>query len=119
MVMTKSCTRRYPYSIVGIDLCSLLWNMLERRALHPHLYQLSMPISLQNFMDIFCKLLYCMSISNGTLGVRFCGITILEHSYFQCYENYHDHNYYRLLHLILQYVVYNLTDAIVSCVNSS
>ena len=47
---------RYPYSIVGIDLTSLMWNMLERRALHPHLYQLATPISLQNFMNLFCEL---------------------------------------------------------------
>ena len=79
MVMAKSYAHRYPYSIVGIDLSSLLWNMLERRALNPHLYQLAMPISLQNFMDIFCKLLYFVWAGQMVAIIGMSNCEILRH----------------------------------------
>jgi len=48
-------TPRYPYAIVGIDLASMIWDMLERRVLYPHLYKTAPPISLQHVMELFCE----------------------------------------------------------------
>ena len=53
MVMMTS--PRYPYAIVGIDLASMIWDMLERRVLYPHLYKTAPPITLQHVMELFCE----------------------------------------------------------------
>ncbi|XP_065904616.1 ELMO domain-containing protein 2-like [Dysidea avara] len=48
-------TLGYPYAIVGIDLASMIWEMLERRVLYAYLYKTAPPISLQCVMELFCE----------------------------------------------------------------